>query len=128
MQTLALTSEERKNYWLANSCQPQEMSFPHPRKIGPVRIGQMTKVDSRAQGNASWAGFPANRRFMARPVATGHNVYFEKAWREKTILDADMSRSDIVAVLERLRFRNGLLTIKIDRDARDYIVRALRER
>jgi hypothetical protein len=39
-----------------------------------------------------------------------------------------MTPADIIDTLQGLRFRNGLLTIRIDKEARDYIVRALRER
>jgi hypothetical protein len=63
---------------------------------------------------------------MTRP-APSHSVYFDEAWQTES-LEADMTRNDLITVLERLRFRNGLLTIKIDRETRDYLVRILRER
>jgi len=36
-----------------------------------------------------------------------------------------MTTGDVIETLAQLRFRNGLLTIKLDRHARDYLVHAL---
>jgi hypothetical protein len=43
-------------------------------------------------------------------------------------IDADMTPRDIADTLARLRFRNGLLTIALDRDARNYLLDAVRLR
>ncbi len=40
-------------------------------------------------------------------------------------LDADMTRSDIVEVLGRLRFVDGRSVVSLDRGVRDFLVRAL---
>jgi hypothetical protein len=42
-------------------------------------------------------------------------------------LSEDMSRNDLIFILEQLRFRNGMLAIRIDRHVRDFLVTALRE-
>jgi hypothetical protein len=47
------------------------------------------------------------------------------ALNQSEILDGDMSPAEIVAALERLRFRNGLLPIRLDRDVRDFFVRII---
>jgi hypothetical protein len=43
-------------------------------------------------------------------------------------LDADMTPRDIADALARLRFRNGPLLIQLDREARNYLVAAVRAR
>ena len=43
-------------------------------------------------------------------------------------LAGDMKPREIVEVLRRLRFLNKYDTVRIDRDARDFIVRRLTER
>jgi hypothetical protein len=42
-------------------------------------------------------------------------------------LDADMTRTDLIEVLERLRFNNGHSVVRIDRDVRDFLVRLLED-
>jgi hypothetical protein len=37
-------------------------------------------------------------------------------------LDADMTPSDIVDILTRLKFHDGKAVVKVDRAARDYLV------
>jgi hypothetical protein len=41
-------------------------------------------------------------------------------------IDETMTRSEIVAVLDELRFKNSFATVEIDRASRDFIVAALR--
>jgi hypothetical protein len=56
-------------------------------------------------------------------ATTDHNFYK----LEPEILDADMSRGDLVFALEHLRFsRQDLSVLKIDRGVRDFLIRALR--
>jgi hypothetical protein len=43
-------------------------------------------------------------------------------------LDASMTRSDIVEVLERLTFHDDFRTIKIDGGVRDFLLSALRRK
>ena len=62
---------------------------------------------------------------MPRAVNTAEHYFIERP--EADTLEGDMSKADLIYVLESLRFRNGLLTIKLDRDARDFLVRALRK-
>ena len=40
-------------------------------------------------------------------------------------LDTDMTRTDLIEVLQRLRFSNGHSVVRIDRGVRDYLVRML---
>jgi hypothetical protein len=40
-------------------------------------------------------------------------------------LDASMKPADLAFVLQNLRFRNGTQTVKLDREVRDYLVRAV---
>jgi hypothetical protein len=42
------------------------------------------------------------------------------------VLEADMTKGEIVAVLEQLRVRHGLCTIKVDAGVRDLLVSVLR--
>jgi hypothetical protein len=42
------------------------------------------------------------------------------------IFDGDMTARDIITALERLRFRDGLLAIRLDREVRDFLVAALK--
>jgi hypothetical protein len=44
------------------------------------------------------------------------------------IFDGDMTAHDIIAALERLRFRNGLLAIRLDREVRDFLVASLKNK
>ena len=60
---------------------------------------------------------------MPKPAPDSHDF----ATLEPDIIDADMSRADIVFALEHLSFRaNGLSTLQLDRQVRDYLVDALR--
>ena len=61
---------------------------------------------------------------MARPASTGHNDYLEEAW-ELTEISADMKISDVIETLTQMRFRNGLKTVRLDKEARDFLVVAL---
>lgn len=56
---------------------------------------------------------------------TRSNADMIAALDQTPVLDGDMRPSDFISTLERLRFRNGLLTIRIDREARDFILTAL---
>jgi hypothetical protein len=63
---------------------------------------------------------------MAQP----HARDFEVTKRRPEVLDGDMSASDILGVLEELEFASpsALRAVRLDRDARDFICRALRQR
>jgi hypothetical protein len=50
---------------------------------------------------------------------------YDRIRTEPEVLDADMTPADIVDTLKRLHFTSGTLTIKLDRDVRDYLVRAV---
>jgi hypothetical protein len=41
------------------------------------------------------------------------------------VLDADMTPGDIADTLKRLHFTGGTLTIKLDKDVRDFLVAAV---
>jgi len=62
---------------------------------------------------------------MPRSVNVTEHFFTERP--EADTLEGDMSKADLIYVLEGLRFRNGLLTIKLDRDVRDFLVRTLRK-
>jgi len=47
---------------------------------------------------------------------------------ETETLDADCLTSDLVYILNRLKFHNGKATVKVDRAARDYILTAIKSR
>jgi hypothetical protein len=48
---------------------------------------------------------------------------------ERPELTSDMTRTDLVEVLEHLPWsRSGLCTICLDRDVRDYLLRILKQR
>jgi hypothetical protein len=57
---------------------------------------------------------------------TRSNAAALAALDQAEVLDGDMSPADIVAALERLRFRNGLQTIRLDRDVRDFFIRIMK--
>jgi hypothetical protein len=53
----------------------------------------------------------------------------EPVMTERPELTSDMTRSDLVEVLEHLPWgRGGLCTIRLDRDVRDYLLRMLKRR
>ena len=43
-------------------------------------------------------------------------------------LDGDMRPADIADILARLRFRNGMQVIALDREARNYLLASVRAR
>jgi hypothetical protein len=55
---------------------------------------------------------------------TKTDQFFQKRWRnaEREVLDADMSRSDLVDVLRRLKFEEQYCTLWLDRPVRDYLI------
>jgi hypothetical protein len=58
-------------------------------------------------------------------LGAGHDFYYSEAWQTEE-LSGDMTPGDLITVLGRMHFRNGLLTsIKIDKEARNFIVDAL---
>ena len=58
---------------------------------------------------------------------TKTDQFFQKRWRnaERQVLDADMSRSDLVDVLRRLKFEEQYCTLWLDRSVRDYLITML---
>jgi hypothetical protein len=58
---------------------------------------------------------------------TKTDQFFQKRWRnaEREVLDADMSRSDLVDVLRRLKFEEQYCTLWLDRPVRDYLITML---
>jgi len=58
---------------------------------------------------------------------TKTDQFFQKRWRnaEREVLDADMSRSDLVDVLRRLKFEEQYCTLWLDRPVRDYLIAML---
>jgi hypothetical protein len=50
---------------------------------------------------------------------------FDHIANEPPVLDASMKPADLAFVLQNLRFRNGTQTVKLDREVRDYLVRAV---
>jgi hypothetical protein len=48
--------------------------------------------------------------------------------RRSELLDADMTPADLADVLAGLCFDTPLLTLKLDQEARDYLVAAVRDR
>ena len=57
---------------------------------------------------------------------TRSNAAAIAALEHTEILDGDMTPSNLKDALERLRFRHGLLTIRLDREVRDYFVRLMK--
>ena len=47
---------------------------------------------------------------------------------EPEIIDQDMTRGDIIAALERLKFRGMPRTVQLGRPVRDFLVSALRRK
>jgi len=47
---------------------------------------------------------------------------------EPEALDQDMTPTDLVDILTRLRFRNGKAVVKVDHAVRDYLVSAVTAR
>ena len=45
--------------------------------------------------------------------------------RQPPILSADMTPAELIDVLEHLPFYRGPILLRVDRDVRDYLVRAL---
>jgi hypothetical protein len=43
-------------------------------------------------------------------------------------LDQDMTRGDLVWVLERLKFADGLCQLSVDKGVRDFLIRTLQDR
>jgi hypothetical protein len=62
---------------------------------------------------------------MPRPDNRNNTDYFARAART-AVLDADMTKSQIVAALEQLKVCHGLCTIKVDAGVRDLLLSALR--
>jgi hypothetical protein len=50
---------------------------------------------------------------------------YDRIRTEPEVLDADMTPADIVDTLKRLHFTSGMLTIKLDKDVRDFLVAAV---
>ena len=67
------------------------------------------------------------RHQCAAPPMTKTDQFFQKRWRnaERQVLDADMSRSDLVDVLRRLKFEEQYCTLWLDRPVRDYLIAML---
>jgi hypothetical protein len=62
-----------------------------------------------------------------RPMMT--TTDHEAEWQTPPdYVDESMSGADFVYVLENLRFRGSLGTLKLDKHARDYLIDALRRR
>jgi hypothetical protein len=59
-------------------------------------------------------------------MVTRSNANALTTLNQAEILDGDMTPAEIIAVLERLRFRNGLLPIKLDREVRDFFIRVIK--
>jgi hypothetical protein len=54
-----------------------------------------------------------------------HPNALDRIRAEPEALNADMTPADICDVLKRLHFSVPLVTIKLDKDVRDYLVRAV---
>jgi hypothetical protein len=54
-------------------------------------------------------------------------VYFEDEWRAPE-LTGDLKPNDLIYLLRTMRFRNGLLPVRLDRDVRNFIVDAIAHR
>jgi hypothetical protein len=50
---------------------------------------------------------------------------YDRIRTETSTLDADMTPADIVDTLKRPHFTSGTLTIKLDKDVRDFLVAAV---
>jgi hypothetical protein len=62
---------------------------------------------------------------MAHHAAHRHLASFDRIRTEPSTLDADMTPGDIADTLKRLHFTGGTLTIKLDKDVRDFLVAAV---
>ena len=47
---------------------------------------------------------------------------------ETETLDGDMRASDVIGILRHLQFRDGLAVIRLDREARNYLITSVSER
>ena len=57
---------------------------------------------------------------------TKTDQFFQKRWRnaEREVLDADMSRSDLVDELRRHKFEEQYCALWLDRSVRDFLIAA----
>jgi hypothetical protein len=53
------------------------------------------------------------------------DYFVRKQNAEPEVLDADMTKSDLVDTLRRLRFNNDFGLVQLDRAVRDYLIAAL---
>jgi hypothetical protein len=58
-------------------------------------------------------------------AAHRHVASLDRIRTEPQTLDADMTPADIADTLKRLHFTGGTLTIKLDKDVRDFLVAAV---
>jgi hypothetical protein len=74
-------------------------------------------------------GTALSGRFALMSSSTDYFVSRKKPRASPEVLDADMTRGDIVDTLKRLRFDHGLhCTVTLDSAVRDYLVAALARR
>jgi hypothetical protein len=64
---------------------------------------------------------------MAHHAPPSHqtDAFLNRLRNEPPVLDADMTPADIADVLKRLHFTGGTLTIRLDKDVRDFLVAAV---
>jgi hypothetical protein len=98
-----------------------------------ARIGVKASAKACAHMSAAHTGLRHSAETRERIGAANHRrraalAHDGDAPEPADILDQDMSRGDLVYVLEHLSFRgrDRLATLKVDREARDFILDALR--
>jgi len=64
---------------------------------------------------------------MAHHAPSTHqtDAFLARIRNETPVLDADMTPADIADTLRRLHFTGGTLTIRLDKDVRDFLVAAV---
>jgi hypothetical protein len=93
-----------------------------------VANGETASASARAAMSAAHTGLRHSEATRARIGQANRKKYeLGPAPELDDIVDADMSRSDLVFVLQNLHFRerDGLGTLKLDRGVRDFLIAAL---
>ena len=64
---------------------------------------------------------------MAHHAPSTHQAaaFLNRIRNEPETLDADMTPADIADTLRRLHFTGGMMTIRLDREVRDFLVAAV---
>ena len=102
--------------------------------MAKARVGETASADTRARMSASHTGLRHSAETRAKIRAANYRRWHTQPATPAPdfdgaveFLDEDMTRRDLVYVLEHLRFpgRDALGTLKVDRQVRDFLVRSI---